>query len=254
MHPPRHCYLVTDSLCQVSLGPFLWWQYYLLISLYNHPLYQIQIMFQSENVQPFVTTTGPHHTAMSYLPNCAMVQNRYQTQPFGRNPNYAMYHSMAHLPQQPGGDHSSHCQPSFNQKHVLVASCHLHMLNRKNFLLRRSISQLNLCTVKYEDEVLHQKEACKDATASKSHCEKFNALNHPLMAIDCRGGGAHHKGRESETSSRSLSPTSSSADSGVSSSSSTASGYRPPTKSPRSYSILSVDIWKHFVYTYFCFS
>ncbi len=89
----------------------------------------------------------------------------------------------------------------------------------------RSISQLNLCTLKYEDEVLNQKEG-----AGKSHCEKFNALNHPLMAIDCRGGN-----KSDASSSRSLSPSSKSGgDSGPSSLSSTPGGYsRASSKSPR---------------------
>ncbi len=88
----------------------------------------------------------------------------------------------------------------------------------------RSISQLNLCTLKYEDEVL------KEGAGKSSHCEKFNALNHPLMAIDCRGGN-----KSDASSSRSLSPSSKSGgDSGPSSLSSTPGGYnRASSKSPR---------------------
>lgn len=86
---------------------------------YTPAAQQIQIMFQSENIQPFVA--GPHHAAIAgYLPtNCAVVQSRYQ-QPFGRNPNIGVYHSMAHLPQQNVADTlSSHCRSGggFNQKY-----------------------------------------------------------------------------------------------------------------------------------------
>lgn len=61
----------------------------------------------------------------------------------------------------------------------------------------------SLCAAKFEDEVFQNGGDEHD----RRHCEKFNELNHPLMAIDCR----------KNTEIRSLSPT----DSGISSQSST---------------------------------
>ena len=49
------------------------------------------------------------------------------------------------------------------------------------FIFFRSVSQLNLCRKNNDDDFIHK--------GNRSHCEKFNALNHPLMAIDCRGKG-----------------------------------------------------------------
>lgn len=127
-------------------------------------------MFQSENLQPFSPSL------MNYMPNCNM---RYPPHPVHRNPHAGMYRSLSHhhLNENPPCSSSS-----FNQK---------------------SIPQSNVCPSKYEDEVF---QSCDDEQ-ERRHCEKFNELNHPLMAIDCR----------KNTEIRSLSPT----DSGISSQSST---------------------------------
>ncbi|XP_045033148.1 poly(A) RNA polymerase GLD2 isoform X2 [Daphnia magna] len=129
-----------------------------------------KIMFQSENLQPFSPSL------MNYMPNCNM---RYPPHPVHRNPHAGMYRSLSHhhLNENPPCSSSS-----FNQK---------------------SIPQSNVCPSKYEDEVF---QSCDDEQ-ERRHCEKFNELNHPLMAIDCR----------KNTEIRSLSPT----DSGISSQSST---------------------------------
>lgn len=82
--------------------------------------------------------------------------------------------------------------------------------------------QSNLCHSKYEDDVFHN----VGDEHERRHCEKFNELNHPLMAIDCR----------KNTEIRSLSPT----DSGISSQSSTPGHFQKyrhtcPKSSPLRY-------------------
>lgn len=82
--------------------------------------------------------------------------------------------------------------------------------------------QPSLCNSKYEDEVFQS----GGDEHERRHCEKFNELNHPLMAIDCR----------KNTEIRSLSPT----DSGISSQSSTPGHFQKyrhscPKSSPLRY-------------------
>ncbi|XP_046448488.1 poly(A) RNA polymerase gld-2 homolog A-like isoform X2 [Daphnia pulex] len=109
---------------------------------------------------------------MNYMPNC----NVRFPHPLNRNPHAGMFRSLSqhHLNENP--------PTTFNQK---------------------SMQQSNLCPSKYEDEVFQN----VGDDHERRHCEKFNELNHPLMAIDCR----------KNTEIRSLSPT----DSGISSQSST---------------------------------
>ncbi|XP_059352772.1 poly(A) RNA polymerase GLD2-like isoform X3 [Daphnia carinata] len=153
-----------------------------------------KIMFQSENLQPFSPSL------MSYMPNCNV---RYPPHPAHRNPHAGMYRSLSHHQLNENPQCSS---SSFNQKyHTGISNnvCQRDQSQPSPLFSCRSIPQSNVCTTKYEDEVFQS----GGDEHERRHCEKFNELNHPLMAIDCR----------KNTEIRSLSPT----DSGISSQSST---------------------------------
>lgn len=169
-------------------------------------------MFQSENLQPFSPSL------MNYMPNC----NVRFPHPLNRNPHAGMFRSLSqhHLNENP--------PTTFNQKYqsgIAFNVCQREQSQPSPFFSCRSMQQSNLCPSKYEDEVFQN----VGDDHERRHCEKFNELNHPLMAIDCR----------KNTEIRSLSPT----DSGISSQSSTPGHFQkyrhscPKSSQLRYYSI-----------------
>ena len=178
-------------------------------------------MFQSENLQPFSPSL------MNYMPNCNV---RYPPHPAHRNHHGGMYRSLSHhhLNENPPCTSSS-----FNLKYQAGYTSHVDRQDQSQPILffpcRSMPPQPSLCHSKYEDEVFQS----GGDEQERRHCEKFNELNHPLMAIDCR----------KNTEIRSLSPT----DSGISSQSSTPGHFQKykhscPKSSPLRYYHLTEEL------------
>lgn len=150
--------------------------------------FQFQIMFQSENLQPFSPSL------LNYMPNCPV---RYHP-PNQHSAHKTMFRPVQHHPQGPG----SQCGVSgYGQK----------------FPSRTALSSKLPEFARQKPSLIFFLDLSEH---EKRHSEKFNAWNHPLMAIDCK---------KSKDGSRSSSPS----DSGVSSQASTPTGFKYEPTCPR---------------------